>query len=232
MALSSEQWDGVSDTTESTVAAKTGLLHRYLLVLRFALINLVSSSLFAAVYLQGWLDNAFSGYTLWLSLIIIGVFAFGLILCARRVWRTSIELNDIKAGTLKPLSRASKYLAAVHEGAADSRAIAANMLRLRMTSYIGIVHHVANTLVFLGLVGTVIGFIVALSGVDPRSAANVDNVVPMVATLIHGMSIALYTTLIGAVLHVWLMVNYRLLAAGTIRLFNAIVELGERRVGT
>ena len=106
------------------------------------------------------------------------------------------------------------------------------MLRLRMTSYIGIVHHVANTLVFLGLVGTVIGFIVALSGVDPRSAANVDNVVPMVATLIHGMSIALYTTLIGAVLHVWLMVNYRLLAAGTIRLFNAIVELGERRVGT
>lgn len=232
MALSSEHWDGVNDTTESTAAAKAGLLHRYLLVLRFALINLVATGLFAAVYLQGWLDNAFSGYTLWLSLIIIGVFAFGLVLCARRVWRTSIELNDIKAGTLKSLSRASKYLAAIHEGAADSRTINANMLRLRMTSYIAIVHHVANTLVFLGLVGTVIGFIVALSGVDPRSAANVDNVVPMVATLIHGMSIALYTTLLGAVLHVWLMVNYRLLAAGTVRLFDAIVELGERRVGT
>ncbi len=232
MALSSEQWDGVNGTTGSTAAAKAGLLYRYLLVLRFALINVVATSLFAAVYLQGWLDDAFSGYTLWLSLIIIGVFVFGLILCARRVWRTSIELNDVKASTLTPFSRASKYLAAVHEGAADGRAITANILRLRMTSSIAIVHHVANTLVFLGLVGTVIGFIVALSGVDPRSAANVDNVVPMVATLIHGMSIALYTTLIGAVLHVWLMVNYRLLAAGTVRLFNAIVELGERRVGT
>ncbi len=231
MALSSEQWDGVNATSEAASTANRALLHRYLLVLRFALINVVATSLFAAVYLQGWLDDAFSGYTLWLSLIIIGVFLFGLVLCARRVWRTSIELNEIRAGALKPASRGSKYLAAVQQGPADSRAISANILRLRMTSYIAIVQHVANTLVFLGLVGTVIGFIVALSGVDPRSAANVDNVVPMVATLIHGMSIALYTTLIGAVLHVWLMVNYRLLAAGTISLFNAIVELGERHVG-
>jgi hypothetical protein len=45
------------------------------------------------------------------------------------------------------------------------------------------------------------------------------------------MSIALYTTLVGAVLHVWLMVNHRLLATGTSELFNTIIELGEQRVG-
>ena len=84
---------------------------------------------------------------------------------------------------------------------------------------------------FLGLVGTVIGFIVALSGVDPQTSAQVDEVASMVATLVAGMSIALYTTLVGAVLHVWLMVNHRLLATGTSNLFNAIVERGEQCVG-
>ena len=58
-----------------------------------------------------------------------------------------------------------------------------------------------------------------------------DEVASMVGTLIAGMSIALYTTLVGAVLHVWLMVNHRMLASGTSNLFNAIVERGEQRVG-
>ncbi len=79
--------------------------------------------------------------------------------------------------------------------------------------------------------GTVIGFIIALSAVDPDSSIAVDNIAPMVTTLIHGMSIALYTTLLGSVLHLWLMVNYRMLATGTMHLFNALVDFGERHVG-
>ena len=58
--------------------------------------------------------------------------------------------------------------------------------------------------------------------------SDVKNVGPMVSTLIQGMSIALYTTLIGAILNIWLLVNYRILATGTVSLINAIVELGEK----
>ncbi len=208
------------------------LLHRYVLALRFVLINMVAAGLLAAVYLQGWLDDALVGHTAWLSLAIFAVFVFGLILCAAKVWHTSAELNDVRAGTLRPTSRAGKYLAAVGGRATDSRMISANLLRIKMSNHIAVVRHIANTLVFLGLVGTVIGFIVALSGVNPELSATVENVAPMVSTLIKGMSIALYTTLIGAVLHVWLMVNHRILVTGTVHLFNAIVELGERRVGS
>jgi hypothetical protein len=43
------------------------------------------------------------------------------------------------------------------------------------------------------------------------------------------MSVALYTTLVGAILNIWLMVNYRLLESGTARLLASMVELGERR---
>jgi biopolymer transport protein ExbB/TolQ len=90
------------------------------------------------------------------------------------------------------------------------------------------VRHIASSLVVLGLVGTVIGFIIALSGVDPQAAADPGSIAPMVSTLIQGMSVALYTTLVGAVLNVWLMLNYRLLEGGTTRLFTALVEEGER----
>ena len=50
-----------------------------------------------------------------------------------------------------------------------------------------------------------------------------------IAQLIGGMSVALYTTLVGSVLHIWLVVNHRILTTGTINLYSAIVELGENR---
>jgi hypothetical protein len=74
----------------------------------------------------------------------------------------------------------------------------------------------------------VIGFIVALSGIDPQQVPTVDNVAPMVARLISGMSIALYTTLIGSVLHLWLIMTQRILAGAALALYQAIVERGER----
>ena len=51
----------------------------------------------------------------------------------------------------------------------------------------------------------------------------------MVSTMIAGLSTALYTTLVGAVLNVWLMINYRILAGGTVKLITALIEI--RRAG-
>ena len=85
---------------------------------------------------------------------------------------------------------------------------------------------------FLGLIGTVLGFIIALSGVDPDMAGEAENIGPMVSALIAGMSTALVTTLVGGVLNIWLMANYQLLTTGTVRLINTIVELSEHRAGS
>jgi hypothetical protein len=223
----------ISEDAVPVVEVSGGIawLHRYLLVLRFALFNIVSFGLVAAVHLQGWLAGALSGHTAWLSGGIFGVFLFGLALCGVRVWRVSRELNDLRAGTPRRGSRAAKYLEAAAGRDPQGQTLSANVLRMRLANYIGVVRHTANSLVFLGLVGTVIGFIVALSAVDPQTSVSVDNVAVMVATLIKGMSIALYTTLFGAVLHLWLLVNYRMLATGAMHLFNAIVDFEERRVG-
>lgn len=208
-----------------------GPWQRHLLLLRFALFNVVCCALVAATAAQGWLDGALSGDTAWLCAIITAVFIYGLALCTVRIVATNRALNQVRSGRPPSNSRAAEYLAAIDRSDGNAREIQAGLLRLRLSHPIAIVRHVAGTLVFLGLVGTVIGFIIALSGVDPDLTATVDKVAPMVTTLIQGMSIALYTTLVGAVLHVWLMVAYRMLATASITLYDTIIDLGEQRVG-
>ncbi len=92
---------------------------------------------------------------------------------------------------------------------------------------IAVVRNIANSLVLLGLIGTVLGFIIALSGVDPQAAGDVTAISSMVSRLLSGMSVALYTTLVGAVLNVWLTVNYQLLSAGAVALVTTLIGLGE-----
>jgi hypothetical protein len=213
---------------ESSSAAPAARLPRRLHVLQFALVNVVSAALCVAAWLEGWLDGAFAGSSLWLCLLIVAAFVYGLVYCGLRLWSVGRELDDLNAGSPRPDSRAAWYLAQLDDARADRRVTVTGLLRLQLAQAPSAVRHIAGILVFMGLVGTVIGFIVALSGVDPQKVPAVDNVAPMVARLISGMSIALYTTLVGSVLHLWLMITQRILAGSALALYQAIVERGER----
>lgn len=203
--------------------------YRYLLLVRYILINVISASIVFAFYLQGWLDAIFIKNTREFVFLIFAVFIYGLVICSFKVWQTCTELNDIRSGDPKPDSRAGKYFATIYAHDRESRSIGATVLRAKLTNRITIVRHIANALVLLGLIGTVVGFIIALSSVDPAASADSDTIAPVIARLINGMSVALYTTLVGSVLHIWLIVNHRLLTTGTVNLYSAIVELGESR---
>jgi hypothetical protein len=201
---------------------------RYLLLLRFVVINLVATALFCAAWLKGWVDLILAGDSTHQVLLIAAVFAYGLVRCAGKILITSVELNQVSNPRLAGSLRAQKYLESIDRHDAQSRAISASALKMKLMSRIAPIRHIANSLVLLGLLGTVIGFIMALSGVDAQTAGDVDAIGPMVTMLIGGMSVALYTTLVGAVLNIWLMVNYRLLESGTVTLLTTIVDLGER----
>lgn len=201
--------------------------HRYLLVLRFALLNVVGFALLGVAYAQGLVDRVIVADPTYLCVLIFVVFLGGLGICARKVWQTSGELNGLRERDPAGESAAMPHLAPLLGRSAESRANLAGATRLRLSHRIAIVRNIGNTLVLLGLIGTVLGFIVALSGVDPERAADISAITPMVATLISGMSTALYTTLVGAVLNVWLMANHQLLASGTVKLIAALVERAE-----
>ena len=204
-------------------------LHRYVLLLRFTLVNVTAIALVAAAYAQGWLAGLFETQTWAATVIICLVFVYGLAICGLKIWQTTVALDQIRSGTFDRDSRAGRYLEYVDLDNTENRLVQINLLRIRLGHKISVVRQVANTLVFLGLIGTVIGFIIALSGVDPKAVSDANNVAGMVSRLIAGMSIALYTTLLGAVLNLWLTINYRILATGTVNLLGAIVERGEAR---
>ena len=213
------------------LAAKTGLQqekpYHYLLVLRFVLLNMVGFALLGAAYVQGLIDTVIASDRTHLSVLIFIVFLGGLAICARKVLQTSIELNHIKSFDPLANTRVAQYVARLRGRSGDSRGILASSLRMKLTQRVVVVRHIAGSLVLLGLIGTVVGFIIALSGVQPEQASDVKAITPMVSTLISGLSTALYTTLVGSVLHVWLMFNYNLLAGGAVKLITALLEFGE-----
>ncbi|MDX1432776.1 MAG: MotA/TolQ/ExbB proton channel family protein [Gammaproteobacteria bacterium] len=211
----------------AALKSRFGDPYRYVLLMRFVLLNLLGFGLLAAAWVQGLVQRAFTADQTHLCVVIALVFLAGLVLCARKVLQTSRELNSVRCYEADASSPAAKYLAPMHGMDADARANLAGALRMKIAHRTAVVRHIANSLVLLGLIGTVLGFIIALSGVDPERASDVNAITPMVSTLIQGMSTALYTTLVGAVLNVWLMANHQVLAGGTVKLMTALVELAE-----
>ena len=204
--------------------------HRYLLLLRFLLVNLAGVAFVAVAWMEGWIAFLLAADRTRLVSAIALLFLIGLVWCGQRVLVVSRELNGLESGAIDPAGRVGAYLRDIAGRDAGTRGNLAAILRIKLFARIAPVRHVANSLVLLGLVGTVLGFIIALSGVNPELVSDVSAVGPMISTLIEGMSVALHTTLVGALLNVWLMVAYRILEGGTVRLFTKAVELGERHV--
>jgi hypothetical protein len=208
------------------VTREDPIAYRYLLVLRFALLNLVGVAFVAAVWANGWLDDMITTDRYHLIKLNLAVFLVGLVLCGNRIAQVSHDLNELQENR-RPGSRADLYRRAIAGRDSHSRALFAESLKMKFGVRLGSIRHLASTIVLIGLVGTVIGFIIALSGVSADAATDSQAIAPMVSTLLFGMAIALYKTLVGSVLNIWLMANYRLLEAGTVHLVTGIIERGE-----
>ena len=200
---------------------------KYLLLLRFGLVNLVAFALLGAAWAQGLVAKVINADVTNMVVLICAVFITGLILAGYRLWKVSQQLNAAYNFNPKEKSRAADFLKQTKGKDAPSRANITQALKLKLFSRIVHIRYIANSLTVLGLIGTVLGFIIALSGVAPDVASNPSSISPMVAQLIEGMSVALYTTLVGAILSVWLGLIYQMLATGTSNLVSKIIELSE-----
>lgn len=200
---------------------------RYVLVLRTVIINVAALALVGVAALQGLIAPIFRTDTTYISHLIVAVFVVGLVICLRRIIQLSRELNAVKAGRLTPDTRAGTFLIQARRTDSQGRASLASALKLKLSSRISGIRQIANNLVLLGLIGTVVGFIMALSGVDPDTVGDASAIAPMVSNLIEGMGVALYTTLVGSILNIWLTINCRLLETAAVSLWTQLVEMVE-----
>jgi MotA/TolQ/ExbB proton channel family len=73
------------------------------------------------------------------------------------------------------------------------------------------VQWIAVHVVRIGLLGTVVGLIIAFSAAASGGSSNPDEIRPMIAAVVSGMYVSLYATLLGIATNLWLKINLRLL---------------------
>jgi hypothetical protein len=202
--------------------------YRFLLLFRFLLINGTGLVLLGAVWMQGWVERILAADDTHICKLIFALFVVGVVWTGQQVLMLSRELNALERWPLGGDARVTEVLRAMSGRDGHTQAALAAALRLKLGHRIGRVQHMASTLVLLGLIGTIVGFVIALSGVGQEAVTNAAAIGPVVATLLHGMAMALFKTLIGSVLNVWLMVDYRLLESGATHLLTHVIEQGER----
>src|SRR5215831_8242009 len=88
----------------------------------------------------------------------------------------------------------------------------------------------SDTLIKLGLLGTIIGFIIMLAPIAGLDAADRTLLKSSMGLMGDGMAVAMYTTLAGLVGSILLKIQYYMLDAATERVFSHAVRLTETRV--
>ncbi len=88
----------------------------------------------------------------------------------------------------------------------------------------------SDTLMKLGLLGTIIGFIIMLAPIAGIDASDRGLLKSSMGLMTDGMAIAMYTTLAGLVGSILLKIQYYMLDAATARVFSQAVTLTETRV--
>ena len=73
------------------------------------------------------------------------------------------------------------------------------------------VEWLATHVVRIGLLGTVVGLIIAFSAAGTGASADAEQVKTMIAAVVSGMYVSLYATLLGIGANLWLKINLRLL---------------------
>jgi len=182
---------------------------KHLLISQWISVNIFGIALLGTAYVNGWVDLVRSADPTGITELIFVLFMWGWVLSAQKAWYIGKRIDKLKAKFSWVSSNMS--IASIEA------------LKLKIINKIAIIKWFSGVLVILGLIGTVIGFIIALSGVDVQSAGDVGAIGPMVSTLIKGMQVALYTTLVGSVFHIWLHLNYYILSSGASTLISTIL---------
>ncbi len=202
------------------------------LLYKWLIINAFAALLVYVAWLRDWIALVIESDASYLSIVIGVVFlvfwaisSFHIVSLNREIVLFSQRATSgLAASYIDRLRAKATKLAAA---APIDQTTLAGALRARLFLPFQIVNYVANVLILLGLIGTVVGFVIAVSGLGDSIAGgtNLERVQGVLGQIVNGMGVALFTTLVGAILGgLWLEIHYQMLSRAAGGLAIDIVE--------
>lgn len=207
------------------------------LLYKWLVINSFAALLVYVAWLRDWIDLVIESDASYLSIVIGLVFVVFWLTSSFHILAINREVgmfaNGAKTGVGADYYLRLRRKGANFAGEKIDQGLLASTLRARMFMPIQIVAYVANVLILLGLIGTVVGFVIAVNGLGDSIAGgtNIERVQGVLGQIVNGMGVALFTTLVGAVLGgLWLQIHYQLLTRAAGGLVVDIVERADIEV--
>lgn len=187
----------------------------FLLFFKWILFNSIVLYLMSYLYFKGWLTLLLLSDISFITPLIFLLALCGIILSGWWSFRISKELIDLKNGKNIIKQFLPEHIIKTKKSNES--------LKLIISSRLSIIRYIAWSLVILGLIGTILGFIIVLMGIDPTVVGNVELIGGLISNMTEGLGVALYTTLAGTVGNLWLLINYNMLQTATIQLYSAMI---------
>src|SRR5690242_12595353 len=181
--------------------------HALLLKSKFIVMNSVGVAGLVLAGMNGWADMLMAEGRSGILVILFATFAVGTALAGWRLWKIATEMDLLKQGRGKV-----------------ERITSERALELKLFARISHVRHIANAIMMMGLMGTVLGLIHALLSIKGTSIGDASAASAVIGGLIAGMGTALYMSLAALILSLWLNCNFQILRTATANLAADIIE--------
>jgi hypothetical protein len=152
------------------------------------------------------------------------------ILSARDGMQGNIDAAVMPAGLVTDHIRSLVMKAKAQSAGRIDQTLLLRSLADRLRGSNGFGAFASDTLMKLGLLGTIIGFIIMLAPIATLDAADKSAMKSSMGLMSDGMAVAMYTTLAGLVGSILVRIQYYMLDAATRQVFSDAVTLTETRV--
>lgn len=189
--------------------------------------------IFYLLFYYGFISELFENDISFISPVILFIFGVSTIFVGYQVNLLQICINTLKISdgmlnidTSSTTKQQNYYIACIYELSEQANeANLSNMhelLELRLSKYLRIVSFIVDLLIRLGLVGTVIGFILMLQSVTLIENFDIGLMQDLMKNMSTGMMVALYTTLTGLITAIVLMLQNKYLELLLIDLYSLV----------
>lgn len=172
-----------------------------LLLYRLGIFNISMSALLGFLAYKGYISMALAADPTGICVVIAAMWVVVACTSAKQAWSTAKGLNFLK-------SASAPQLRVPPPGKPWTK----RMVKIEH------IHEAAGWMAYIGLMGTLIGFILAMGALDWTTAGTASGVTALVPQMLNGMGIAIWTTLTGSFFGLWTEINSRMIRTATFTL--------------